>query len=89
VLQQTINEYENYIHAGKLNVKSLASVIHDRETKETISSLIASATVFKRTELCPLCAGKGCQRCSERGYIDAQNAEYIRKDIKRGLASVV
>lgn len=85
-LLELIDEYETYLYVAKINGKSLSSVIHSQESKKTIGHIAASSSGLRRTELCPLCKGKGCKRCGDVGYIDAQNAEYVRKDIEKGVA---
>lgn len=80
-LLNKIEEFENYCYKSNIDVLSIAPLIG--ANKKTIRTIEASASGLKNVEVCPLCAAKGCPRCSS-GYLDKQNAEYVRKDVQKG-----
>lgn len=78
-LAQKLKDYQNYIHFGKVPVESFAPILHDANTQEVLDSVFTYAKALKHLETCPDCNGQGCQTCSKRGYLTAQDAAHVKK----------
>jgi hypothetical protein len=80
LLKQRMDEYENYLHAGQYKAQKFAPRIHTTATRDVIDDVFLSSKSLRRLEICPLCTGKGCDKCHSLGLMEAQTAAAFKKE---------
>jgi hypothetical protein len=80
LLKQRMDDYENYLHAGQYKAQEFAPRLHTTATRDVIDDVFLSSKSLRRLEICPLCTGKGCEKCHSLGLMEAQDAAAFKKE---------